>query len=156
RSPVLGRNEPAGLAGADDLARAAMVGGDDGAAHRLRLGHDAAEAFGSRRGRDNDIRQHVGGRNVAAIIDDLEDALEATSYDGGEELAATARLAGADQHAAQILAPELRHGVDEHELPFPARKAPNQHDDGDAVGQSPLPRQLDDALGADALGIETC
>ena len=61
------------------LARAAVIGGDHRAAHRLRLDDDAAERFGIGRGGDHDVGQHVGRRHVAAMVDEADDAVEAAA-----------------------------------------------------------------------------
>ena len=68
--------------------------------------------------------------------------------------AAVAGAAAADDEAAQLAPPEPAQRRDQHLVPLPARQAPRQHHHGEPVGQAPLARERDHALGRDALGIE--
>ncbi len=133
-----------------------MIGGDDRAAHGLRLRHHASERFRIGRRRHDHIGQHEGRRHVATMIDRAHLAFQPARAHQLLQLLPVIRapLVGADQQAADIAAAQPRHGFDQQSLAFPAREAARQHDDRHAVRQAPLARQRDHALLTHLGGIE--
>src|SRR6185437_17025947 len=88
--------------------------------------------------------------------DELKDLAQPARGDRRLELAAKGRpsLVRTDEETEQIGSAERGDGGDEVELSLPARQASRQHDDRPVIGQTPARRELDEALGRDALRIE--
>ncbi len=151
RRGVARRDAPAGAAGLHRLHRAAVVGRDHRAAHRLRLDHHAAERLGLDGGVDDDIGEHEGGRHVVAVADDAQ--IDAPAPRRLLQFAGEGFVLGglAHQHADRV-APGQR--LDEDRLALPAREPPGQHDHRPPPRQPPLPRQRAHPFRRDRSSVE--
>ena len=120
RGGVAGRHAQPGDLVLDRLHRAAEIGGDHRARHRLRLDHHAAERLGLGRGVHHHVRQLQRRRHVVALADQAHpvgDAqrLRLAHQRGG---VATAALVGADQHGNRVAARQPGQRRDQHPWPF--------------------------------------
>ena len=118
---------------------------------------DAAERFRVGRGRDNHVRQHVGGGHVPARAGQMDDSFGADPGDLGFQFVPVCctALVVADQQDADIGAGKAAGRFDQDALAFPARQPPRQHDDGRIVGQPPCLGKLDHPFGGNRVRIET-
>ena len=109
RPGVARRHQKTSLAFEDGLFGAAMVEGDDRAAHRLGLDDHPAEGFRLGRGVDHHIRRQIGRRHVAAWPGKAHDMAEAVFFDLAFELLAVilAALFIADEDDDVIVAREM-------------------------------------------------
>ena len=81
-----------------------MIGCDDGATHSLRLGGDATETLRINGRRYDDGGHRIGGRHIAAMIDDTDLAFEAAFSYGLLQFGAVffTSLIGTDQYADRV------------------------------------------------------
>ena len=96
--------QPSGDAILYDLTACTVVGCEDRAAHRLGLHHDTAEAFRIGRCRYDGVRQHVGGRHIAAFTDNMHNAF---NFMSPREFFQRTPIAGAALVASYQQAPHL-------------------------------------------------
>jgi glycosyltransferase involved in cell wall biosynthesis len=80
-SPDWRLRQPSGFVGDDQFAAGPVIGGDNGAAHRLPFDDDPPKPFRVGRGRDHHIGQHKCCRHVGAFADQVDDAAKAVFLD---------------------------------------------------------------------------
>ena len=128
-----------------------MIAGNYGSAQGLGLDQYTAEGFRVGGGRNHHICKHVGGRHVIAMIYDSYDFTQTVIVDKVFQFLTVfgPALVAADQKAPDITSAQLGNGFDKHCLPLPTGQPTRQHDNWQAIFQTPITGQHRDPFRRD-------